>query len=301
MQVYYLNITYRCNSNCIFCAANHPLWHDEREMSVSEIENFLSQHNISPEDRVVVNGGEPTMHREFWRVMDTINQYGATIDLFTNGIKCKNEDFVKQLLEYEKLHIRIPLFGSSEKLHDRLTGIMGNFNATTKGLDLLCKHINGHISLEIKLLMSKATVNENEKIYDLIRSRWSHPAVGISLNPLLISECVIKQKELLIEPYEEMMKKSEVLIRRALLDKSDFSTALIPYCTYPNQELLNMCCRNKTGGKIIYASPGHISKIDSIEWRKACLKCCYVNECNGFTQNYIGYFGEEVIKPFILI
>jgi len=299
MKVFYFNVTYRCNSNCIFCAANHPLWQDSSEMTASEFSQMVQEQGCSSGDRVIVNGGEPTIHKEFWDILDAINQLDARIDLFTNGIKLKDESFVKRLLEYDGIHIRIPLFGSTPAAHDRLTGVSGNFEATVKGLDNLYKNIHGNTSIEVKMLLSKATVEENEKIYELVQSRWKHDAIGMSLNPLLISECVIQQKDLLIDTYEALMEKSEALIRHALNDGSDFSVGLVPYCTFPNRELLELCRGSIViSTEMFYASPGYKNNINKLDYRKPCMKCRFINECNGFSKNYIDYFGTGVMKPF---
>lgn len=297
MSIYYFNITYRCNSNCIFCAANHPVWKDDSEMPLDEFTLRLRENKVGPNDRVIVNGGEPTVHRNFWQILDLINDTGATIDLFSNGMIFSDENIAKRILSYENLHLRIPLFGSRAETHDYLTGGTGHFVKTTNGLDHLCAHIRGHATLEIKLLMSKTTIDENEAIYEMCINRWAHPAVRISLNPLLISECVIQNKDIFIEDYSTMMVRSENLIRRAISDGVDFSVALVPYCSYPNNELLSMCRGRNCGGKMYYASPGQTKKIDRLDWRKPCLKCKYVNECNGFSKNYIAYFGTDVMKP----
>ena len=295
MSTYYFNITYRCNSNCIFCAADHPLENDNREMSLSEFNNVLDKCHVDSGDRVIVNGGEPTVHKDFWAILDAVKMRGATIDLFTNGKKLADNNFAVRVLNYDNIHIRVPLFGSTPEKHDFLTGIKGNFEATTMGLDNLYNNMRGHATLEIKLLMSKATIPENEKIYELIKSRWNHEAIRVSLNPLLISDCVIQQKDTLINTYESMMIQSESLIRRAYVDRTDFSVALVPFCTFPNKELLNMCRGRNVGGKFHYASPGFTKTVEEHEWDQPCHKCLYYGECNGFSKKYIEYFGEEVM------
>ncbi len=297
MRVFYFNITYRCNSNCLFCAANHPLYHDENEMTLDEFRAVLEQNEVVAGDRVIINGGEPTVHRQFWMILDEVARRGATIDLFTNGKLLANEENVRRLLRYEGIHIRIPLFGSNAEKHDYLTGMKGNFDATVQGLDWLCKYLKQGQTLEVKLLMSKITIDDNENIYNLICKRWHHPAVRISLNPLLISDCVTQQRDLFIEQYESMMIKSEHLIRRALAEKVDFSVALVPYCSYPNDELLQMCRGRKAGGTFFYASPGCRKDVQEFEWKKPCRACIYANECNGYSKNYVNYFGAEVMKP----
>jgi organic radical activating enzyme len=267
-------------------------------MSLLEFEEILMKNNVNDHDLVIINGGEPTIHRDFWRVLDAIKNRKAKIDLFTNGKLLSNFEFIQNLLSYKNIHIRVPLFGSTPKSHDRLTGMSGNFISTTQGLDLLCQYIHKGMSLEIKLLLSKATVSENEKIYDMITSRWLNESVRISLNPLLISKCVIQKKDIMMDTYENLMIESEPLIRKALADGINFSMALIPYCSFPNQDLIEKCCAHSCGGNMFYAAPGCTTTLDHLSQRKYCHKCRYINKCNGFPENYVSYYGENVMKPF---
>ncbi len=300
MSVYYFNITYRCNSNCIFCAANHPIDKNTSEISVDEFRKTLLDLNVGSRDRVIINGGEPTVHRDFWAILDAISECGAKIDLYSNGVKMQNEAFAKKLLSYKYIHIRIPLFGAQQSTHDLMTGVKGNFVATTRGLDHLCKYLHKNASLEIKLLLSRATVNENPKIYELITARWLCENTRITLNPLLISECVVQRKDLMIDTYENLMKESEPLISKALNDGVDFTFGLIPYCTYPSMAWVERYHGQIDVSKnMFYASPGYQKALDKSDHRKRCRVCKYFGECNGFSKSYIDYFGEDVIKPIL--
>lgn len=297
MRVFYFNITYRCNSRCMFCAANHPLLEEDNEMSLEEFESVLRENNVGANDRVIVNGGEPTMHRHFFEILDAVERYGATIDLFTNGMRFVQKEFADKTLIHRKLYIRVPLFGSSAKVHDTLTGCPGSFQRVVKGLDYLCQHLSTGNRLEIKLLLSKATISENEGIYTLVKQRWSNPEIVLSLNPLLISECVKMHKDLFIDTYENMLNQSDRLIRKIQADHMNFSMALIPFCAFPNEELLKLCHGNTIIKDSYYTDPVTRKKVDEMKGREACLKCRYVSRCNGYPDSYIKYFGSQVMKP----
>lgn len=296
MRVFYFNVTYRCNSNCIFCAADHPLSHNNNEMSLQEFTNVLNINRVGAGDRVIVNGGEPTVHHDFFGLLDAIQERNATIDLFTNGVRLKDKEMAHKLLSYRKLHIRIPLFGGTAEFHDKVTGCPGNFAATTAALDIISKNLPDDACLEIKMLLARSTIEENELIYDLAKERWMNERVMLSLNPLLISHCVVQQKDLFIDTYESLMEKSESLIRRIYHDGYSFSMDLIPYCTFPSKDLLDLCHGNGEAEEHYTDHKDSFIKTDNKK-SGACQECRYVQKCFGFTQGYINYFGETVKKP----
>ena len=89
MGTYYFNITYNCNSNCMFCAADIAKEKCPAEMTIDKIENVLKENNVTNSDRVVLNGGEPTIHKNFIGILHMISKYNPRIILFTNGKNLK--------------------------------------------------------------------------------------------------------------------------------------------------------------------------------------------------------------------
>lgn len=299
MRVFYFNITYRCNSSCMFCAADHPILQEEQEMTLEEFKQILDQHQIQKGHRIILNGGEPTIHRDFFGIIDAVHDRGAKIDLFTNGMMFSDTDFSDRVLSYPNLCIRVPLFGASAQMHDRLTGVRGSFEKVIKGLDYICDKLGNDSTLEIKMLMSRITVPENEKIYEMTFRRWRKPNVKLSLNPLLISECVIRNKELFIDTYENMMRDSVPLVHRIIEDGWPFSMDLIPYCAFPDDEMIALCRGNVSVDESFYADPNEQIIVDEMKGREPCRECCYAKRCNGYPESYVAYFGPEVMKPIM--
>lgn len=299
MSIYYFNITYRCNSRCMFCAADIPINSSCHEMQIEDFRNELDKENVGENDRVIVNGGEPTLHKDFFLFLDEIYKRGAKIDLYSNGMRFQDENFSKQVLHYENIHVRIPLFGANADFHDALTGCNGSFVAVTTGLDHLCKHIQRPATLEIKMLLSRATITQNEKIYELICSRWKNSQVNISLNPLLISETVIKKKELFIETYSRMMELSCELLEKAYGRSPQLSLGLIPFCVYPKEDLFHkynhtLRERKKT---YYYSDPMRKGNKENRFDLDGCNACIYKGTCPEFPMSYLQYFGIDEIKP----
>ena len=300
MRIFYFNITYACNSRCIFCAADHPLQlNDTRQMSLEEFQKVLTLNNVGTGDRVIINGGEPTVHPDFFAFLEAVQRTGAKIDLFTNGKRLQELSFTKHLMEQTNIHIRVPLFGASAEVHDQLTGQGGNFAAVTRGLDNALQNLHSGITLEIKMLLSKTTVMENEKIYDLILKRWNSPLVRISLNPLLISGMVIQNKELFLDSYEKLLRGSKRLIENAQKGEMLFSTALIPFCAYPDDFHSQIPARIRKVTQRVYSDPSETTEEDGTKGRNPCRSCVYFGSCSGYPVSYVKYFGTGVMKPFL--
>jgi len=281
----------------MFCAADHPLRLDKREISFVEFERSLTNSQVQKGDRIVINGGEPTLHREFFDILRTIKERGAYIDLFTNGIKFSDKQFTNEVLSYAPMYIRIPLFGSTPSLHDSLTGQKGNFDRVCAGLTNIHTAMNLKIYLEIKFLLSKATVKENLKIFRLANEHWKGKNVLVSLNPLLISESVKENSDIFFDSYTELMKQSENLVAEIACSGWHFSLDLIPFCAFPQKSYVRYSHSTHMPKESRYSDPSSSLIINEMSGREKCLQCIFVNSCSGFPSSYISYYGDSEINP----
>ena len=98
-----LEVTDRCNLRCPVCYANSGPEHG-RHRTLAEIEVMLDAivANEGQPDVVQLSGGEPTLHPEFWAIMDAARRRPIRhLMLNTNGIRIANEpEFVDRLARY---------------------------------------------------------------------------------------------------------------------------------------------------------------------------------------------------------
>ena len=106
---HYFNITYRCNSNCSFCAADLRV-KDSKEMPVQVFESILDRLSIEPSDTVTINGGEPTVHPDFFGFLSAVKRKNAKITLFTNGRKFADTGFAKDVAFFSPIDTYTGLF-----------------------------------------------------------------------------------------------------------------------------------------------------------------------------------------------
>lgn len=157
MIIFYFNITYGCNSNCIFCYS-HNTKHSKKthdEISPEVLFKYLDENNLKSKDRVIINGGEPFLHSQIDRILKGLQSYGCEILIYTNGRLIKNFP-----IEYisEKYRFIIPIHGY-EEIHDKVTGVSGSYDETLQSLDYLTEKVK--CKVDIKIIINNLMVDQD--------------------------------------------------------------------------------------------------------------------------------------------
>lgn len=154
-----LELTFRCNNNCIHCYCNIPA-NDRAEMS-KEMDTFMINRilgQIADEGCLwlMITGGEPLLRPDFKEIYLYAKKKGILITLFTNGtlIDEKMADFLADWMPYS---IEITLYGASEKTYEDVTRIHGSYKKCMKGIELLLER---KIPLELKTMAIRQNVHE---------------------------------------------------------------------------------------------------------------------------------------------
>lgn len=293
-KFHYFNITYHCDSNCLFCAANIGLIdHAEYTMTPEEFRENLTKANATEGDRVMISGGEPTLSPYFWEILDIVEAFGCEIDLTTNGHYFESIDNVVRLLEYSKIIVRIPFFGLKEQ-HDNLTGREGNFDKANAALDNFYKFsAQKHFCLNVKFLLSKATVESNADIYSFLKERYG-TRFEYTLSPLLVSKKVLQNKEALLAPYSELLASCKEFV-----EIEEINCDIIPLCLLSKKKVAEFLHRKKVDYQKVYSDAKlHHDGIENYSDEK-CKQCILSFCCDKFLPSYIDYYGTSEIKPFL--
>jgi len=105
-----LFITNKCNLRCAGCFYQHKLGNGE--MSFEEYKTHVLQHRKEI-DKVILLGGEPTLHQNLPEIIDFNNEQGLRTTLYTNGVRLDALDRT----DLSSTQVRIGVYGSfsSEK------------------------------------------------------------------------------------------------------------------------------------------------------------------------------------------
>jgi MoaA/NifB/PqqE/SkfB family radical SAM enzyme len=162
--VYYFNIDYHCNNNCIYCFSSST-GATRREISLEVFEKIIEDARPSCDDKIIINGGEPSLHKNFYQIIKFLTEsYESEIVVYTNGRNLTPE----KLSLSKKIKLVIPMHGN-EPEHNYITQNRNAFKETLNSLkNLQSLNVNYIVKFILNYEMLKnffdpiKFLNENE-------------------------------------------------------------------------------------------------------------------------------------------
>ena len=135
-----MEITERCNNNCIHCYINLPTDDPEaekKELSTQEIKNILKEAVSLGCMTVRFTGGEPLLREDFEELYVFARKQGLKVLVFTNATLIDEHmvDLFTAIPPLEKIEITV--YGMKKNSYESVTRISGSFEAAWKGIKLL--------------------------------------------------------------------------------------------------------------------------------------------------------------------
>jgi radical SAM protein with 4Fe4S-binding SPASM domain len=160
-----LELTYRCNLDCIQCYCNLPVGDraaQAQELSLSEMHDVLDQ--IAEEGclSLLITGGEPLVRSDFLDIYAYAKSKGMLISLFTNGtlLTARIADY---LAEWPPRRVEITLYGMTAETFESVTRVPGSFERCMRGIELLMER-----DIPLGLKTTVTTLNK-EELWDVKR------------------------------------------------------------------------------------------------------------------------------------
>jgi organic radical activating enzyme len=91
---YFIDLTPRCNLSCKYC------FHGRKGKDRSIADLMQELETCGKPGPVILFGGEPTIHRNFFKVCETIKAKYGEVSIVTNGTKTADPEFFKRLLPF---------------------------------------------------------------------------------------------------------------------------------------------------------------------------------------------------------
>jgi radical SAM protein with 4Fe4S-binding SPASM domain len=134
-----LELTERCNNNCIHCYINLPVDDSakERELTTPKIKDILTEAASLGCFTVRLTGGEPLLREDFEEIYIFARRLGLKVLLFTNAtlITPPLADLLFRIPPGEKVEVSV--YGMSKKSYEAVTRTLGSFKAAMRGIKLL--------------------------------------------------------------------------------------------------------------------------------------------------------------------
>ena len=154
-----LQLTDRCNLQCRHCYLGESGHHD---ISFAQVLRVMEELEEMQGLRLLLSGGEPLLHPQFWRINDLLMDYDFRSVLLSNGNLITRE-VAKKLRAQE---VQVSLDGMKEG-HELLRG-RGTFRKALKAIDHLQE---AGIQLSVATRIHKGNLKEFDSLAGLLESK----------------------------------------------------------------------------------------------------------------------------------
>jgi radical SAM protein with 4Fe4S-binding SPASM domain len=163
IKVAYFEITNICNLNCRTCYNRSGLNKQRREIPAAQLRESIDILLPLGLQRVLISGGEPTLHAEFDDILDLINAYPQlSFGIVTNGT-AHNQKLIDMLNATDRFTLQISLDGSCEEQNAKTRGA-GNFE---KAIDFAKQIHKSERKPLLKMVLSQNNIDDAEAFYRL--------------------------------------------------------------------------------------------------------------------------------------
>ncbi len=130
---HWVRIARACNNRCAFCLDADA--QDGTMVPAGEVEAELQRGRSQGATRLILSGGEASIHPDFLALVRRGKQLGYThVQTITNGRVFAYRRFAAQAIAAGLDEVTFSLHGHTAALHDGLTGVEGSFDQAVAGI-----------------------------------------------------------------------------------------------------------------------------------------------------------------------
>lgn len=238
-----VEITDNCNLNCPVCYAESGT-HRQTHKSFADVLKMLDTvvANEGEADVVQLSGGEPTLHPDFWAIMDAAKARPIKhVMINTNGIVlAQDAEFVKRLATYAPgVEVYLQFDSLRAEVHKVLRGA-----DLTRIRQQALANLNA-VGLSTTLVMTLKKGLNDDEIGSVIDFALTQPCVrGVTLQPI--------QDAGRVENYDPRLHRLTVSeIRRKITEQTDIFTLQDIVPVPCNPDTLAMAYALKSADKVV--------------------------------------------------
>lgn len=151
----WVRLTYDCNDRCVFCLDAHT--HDGTNRDRDEIKAQILDGRRKGAERLILSGGEPTIHPDFVGFVRLGNMAGyRKVQTVTNGRMFAYPEFLARCIDAGLSEITFSIHGPNAKIHDALVGTKGAFEQEVQGLQNALD--DGRVIVNIDVCVNRGNV-----------------------------------------------------------------------------------------------------------------------------------------------
>src|ERR1700689_2626076 len=113
-------LTYACNLSCVHCLSSSGR-RDPRELSTQECKAVIDTLERMQVFYVNIGGGEPTVRRDFWELVEYATAHRVGVKFSTNGSRITPQA-AQRLAVSDYVDVQISLDGATAEVNDHVRG-----------------------------------------------------------------------------------------------------------------------------------------------------------------------------------
>ncbi len=113
-------LTYACNLACVHCLSSSGR-RDPRELTTAQCKDVIDELQRMQVFYVNIGGGEPTVRKDFWELLEYAGSHDVGVKFSTNGSRIDRER-AEMLAASEYVDVQISLDGATAEINDRVRG-----------------------------------------------------------------------------------------------------------------------------------------------------------------------------------
>jgi MoaA/NifB/PqqE/SkfB family radical SAM enzyme len=286
-----------CNYNCYFCYYQGEL--DKFDDYETIITRALVLKELGIEE-VDLSGGESSIHKDWFKILDFCNKKFSNISCLSNGSKFSNMEFLKKSKEKGLTEILFSLHGYDEKSPDTIVGVKAAWKS-------MLQSIENAVELQMKVRINCTVTRSNVHHLD------EYTEVINKIKPLQLNFLPLNYwdsaKNLKKEDYGILtsgIKKS--------IDKLDpdieINVRYVPFCFMDGYHKYVKGIAQHIYDLKDWNIPAYdyepLDKVFEIAKKKRlysyykpkkCHKCIFFNECDGIEHKY-KKIADNILEPY---
>lgn len=161
-----LEITKRCNFNCIHCYLGTDKQTYNQYMEKETVFQIIDEASLLGVFEFNITGGEPLLHPDIKDILVHVYDKGMRTRLYTNGYLI-NDDYIELFKKLDIYRVRISVDGINQETHDTIRGIK-SFKKIQDNIDKLTQ---AGIHVEITTTLMKNNLGDIHKLIQQLKNK----------------------------------------------------------------------------------------------------------------------------------
>ncbi len=285
-----MNVTYKCNNRCTFCAVGTRTQFDGNFDRQREL---LAKYRARGVELVDFDGGEPTLNPNLFRLVKLARRMGYTkVNVTTNGRMAMYDEYAERLVQSGITSLLFSIHGATRHIHAANVGVPEAFDQTLDGVKNCVRLAPPGLELGANITLTRSNVKSLADVAALIHE------LGLNwLNVQFLTP--FGRATNTVNPDTQAAADATMRMIDAWKDKLKICVINLPWCYMPGYEEYLMGDLLKLERHMLFVNNEEVNLFEYLreqrEYTHKCAGCARRVFCGGF------YKMDDVPEPEWLI